>query len=35
MDLITYALAKKYTDNKIANIGISEGVIPTIGENGN
>lgn len=35
MDLITYALSKKYTDNKIAEIGTAEGVIPTIGENGN
>ena len=33
MDLITYALAKKYTDNKV--VSLSEGIIPSIGENGN
>ena len=33
MDLITYALAKKYTDKKI--ISATSHVIPQIGENGN
>ena len=33
MDLVTYALAKKYTDSKIT--GPAEAIVPTIGDNGN
>lgn len=33
MDLITYALAKKYTDSKV--VSVAEGITPQIGENGN